>query len=123
MKFGYFEKATKFPKNFPIFLTLLFNGKKNVRFFSNLVAFLEYPNFKGAATFNTLDTVNLTNGISNEKHLDFDGFLSCANYVFEIIAVTRGKEKDVLVLDFQIGPDLLHENDIMISNITDSKGK
>ena len=41
----------------------------------------------------------------------------------EIIAGTGREEKDVLTLDFQIGPDLLHENDIMISNITDSKGK
>ena len=83
---------------------------------------MEYPNFKGDSTFNTLDTVNLTNGISNEKNLDFDGFLPCANYVFEVIAGTGREEKDVLVLDFQIGPDLLYKSDIMISNITDSKG-
>ena len=70
-----------------------------------------------------MDTVNLTNGISNGKNLDFDGFLPCANYVFEIIAATGREEKDALTLDFQIGPDLLDENDIMISNITDSKGK
>ena len=82
---------------------------------------MDYPNFKGAATFNTLDTVNLTNGISNEKNLDVDDG-PCANYVFEIIAGTGRAEKDVLTLDFQIGPDLLHKNDIMISNITDSKG-
>ena len=82
---------------------------------------MEYPNFKGDSTFNTLDTVNLTNGVSNEKNLNFDGF-TCANYVFEVIAGTGRDEKDVLVLDFQIGPDLLHESDIMISNITDSKG-
>ena len=83
---------------------------------------MEYPNFKGDATFNTLDTVNLTNGISNEKNLDFDG-IPCANYVFEIIAGTGRDEKDVLTLDFQIGPDLLHKSDIMISSVTDSKGK
>ena len=83
---------------------------------------MEYLNFKGAATLNTLDTVNLTNGISNEKNLDFDDFFPCANYVFEVIAGTGRDEKDALVLDFQIGPDLLHESDIMISNITDSKG-
>ena len=82
---------------------------------------MEYPNFKGDSTFNTLDTVNLTNGVSNEKNLNFDGF-TCANYVFEVIAGTGRGEKDVLVLDFQIGPDLLHEEDIMISNIADSKG-
>ena len=82
---------------------------------------MEYPNFKGDSTFNTLDTVNLTNGVSNEKNLNFDGF-TCAHYVFEVIAGTRRGEKDVLVLDFQIGPDLLHESDIMISNITDSIG-
>ena len=102
-------------------MTLLCNAKKFVRFFSNFIAFLEYPNFKGDATFNTLDTVNLANGISNNKNLDFDG-IPCANYVFEIIAGTGREEKDVLTLDFQIGPDLLHKNDIMISNITDSKG-
>ena len=83
---------------------------------------MKYPNFKGAATFNTLDTVNLTNGISNEKILDFDGFFLCANYVFEVIAGTGRDEKDVLVLDFQIGPDLLYKSDIMISNITNSRG-
>ena len=92
------------------------------RFFSNFIAFFEYPNFKDATTFNTLDSVNLTNGISNEKNIDFDGF-TCANYVFEVIAGTGREEKDVLVLDFQIGPDLLDESDIMISNTTDSKGK
>ena len=90
-------------------------------FFSNFIAFLEYPNFKDATTFNTLDSVNLTDGISNEKNLNFDG-LTGANYVFEVIAGTGSDEKDVLVLDFQIGPDLLHQSDIMISNITDSKG-
>ena len=83
---------------------------------------MKYPNFKGDSTFNTLDTVNLTNGVPNEKNLDFDDFFPCANYVFEVIAGTGRGEKDVLVLDFQIGPDLLHESDIMISNITDSKG-
>ena len=102
--------------NFVAFLeNLTFNAIK-------FVAFLEYPNFKGDSTFDILDTVNLTNGISNEKNIDFDDFLPCANYVFEVIAGTGRDEKDALVLDFQIGPDLLHESDIMISNITDSKG-
>ena len=91
------------------------------RFFSNFIAFLEYPNFKDATTFETLDSVNLTDGSSNEKNLDFD-FLPCANYEFEVMARTGREEKDVLVLDFQIGPDLLYKSDIMISNITDSKG-
>ena len=83
---------------------------------------MEYPNFKGDSTFNTLDTVNLTNGASIEKNLDSDDFFPCANYVFEVIAGTGREEKDVLVLDFQIGPDLLYKSDIMISNITNSRG-
>ena len=45
LKFRYSQKVTKSWKNLPLYLTLLCNFKKRGRFFSNRLAFSQYPNF------------------------------------------------------------------------------
>ena len=45
IKLRYSEKATKFEKKFPSYLTLLSNVKKIGKFFRHFVAFSEYLNF------------------------------------------------------------------------------
>ena len=60
LKFGHSEKATKFEKNLPLKIwrySLASNFKWN--FFSNSVAFSEYPNFNTSVFFANIKSVHI----------------------------------------------------------------